>query len=527
MSIASAITAAQQRVANAYTAISGKGGTLPATQNLTNMPAAIESIPSGGGGGGDPIDVKASVGTQSYTQNDKVTLIPSETIYGSEAFSATFSTGNSYNTNRSLNCEQGGYIDFSGLIGVYNRKYNSTANNANFYDYPVYITFNGTASAITSATPTTEAYHVVPIGGNLAIQFYDGNYSYNPFMYSIGSFKNGSFTPMWTSVSTSAKIFYGASVVRVGDCAAGCQGNSISWFVYNKEAGTERHYNGAPVTNGRYCYPTKKDGHYYIIVTNYSTFGNTVLEVPGNSATSYSVANRGYYFWSNHMSALDENGDYYAYRDLETNRSFIFKLDKTNDTWVETTLDQASEVFNECFRETYNYYTDYGRGSIVLQAKDFGTYVDIYIGSQLWGYSDTNKGNKIAHLKFTKSTEKMERLADVFYDVDDLIGCDSLSVNWEQGLIAVIGPINASQHKVYVRKMDSIAEVYPYTALTSNRGNYTTDAIVGFVDENKGTDLMGSTVLSVNTTQDPTRPPFSNVGKIIGMNVIINEGEPT
>lgn len=49
MSIASAITAAQGRVADCYTAISNKGGTLPATQNLANMPTAIDSIPSGGG----------------------------------------------------------------------------------------------------------------------------------------------------------------------------------------------------------------------------------------------------------------------------------------------------------------------------------------------------------------------------------------------------------------------------------------------------------------------------------------------
>ena len=44
MSIASAITAAQGRVADCYTAISAKGGTLPATQNLSNMPTAIGSI---------------------------------------------------------------------------------------------------------------------------------------------------------------------------------------------------------------------------------------------------------------------------------------------------------------------------------------------------------------------------------------------------------------------------------------------------------------------------------------------------
>lgn len=49
MSIATAITAAQTKVANAYTAVNSKGGTLPATQNLTNLPTAINSIPSGSG----------------------------------------------------------------------------------------------------------------------------------------------------------------------------------------------------------------------------------------------------------------------------------------------------------------------------------------------------------------------------------------------------------------------------------------------------------------------------------------------
>lgn len=75
MSIATAITAAQGRVANAYTAVSTKGGTIPATQNLTNLPNAILSIPSGGGGGGETVEVKA-VGTSSAVPGDKVILIP-------------------------------------------------------------------------------------------------------------------------------------------------------------------------------------------------------------------------------------------------------------------------------------------------------------------------------------------------------------------------------------------------------------------------------------------------------------------
>ena len=48
MSIASAIQTKQQQVAAAYTAASGKGATMPATENLTNLATCIGSIPSGG-----------------------------------------------------------------------------------------------------------------------------------------------------------------------------------------------------------------------------------------------------------------------------------------------------------------------------------------------------------------------------------------------------------------------------------------------------------------------------------------------
>ena len=48
MSIATAITNLQGKIANAYTAIENKGGTLPATQNAENLSATIDAIPGGG-----------------------------------------------------------------------------------------------------------------------------------------------------------------------------------------------------------------------------------------------------------------------------------------------------------------------------------------------------------------------------------------------------------------------------------------------------------------------------------------------
>lgn len=50
MSIASEITRINNNIANAYTQVNSKGGTLPATQNSNNLASAISSIPQSGGG---------------------------------------------------------------------------------------------------------------------------------------------------------------------------------------------------------------------------------------------------------------------------------------------------------------------------------------------------------------------------------------------------------------------------------------------------------------------------------------------
>ena len=54
MSIASEITRINNNIANAYTQVNSKGGTLPATQNSNNLASAISSIPQSGGGVENP-----------------------------------------------------------------------------------------------------------------------------------------------------------------------------------------------------------------------------------------------------------------------------------------------------------------------------------------------------------------------------------------------------------------------------------------------------------------------------------------
>ena len=89
MSIASALQSAQQKVAAAYTACNSKGATMPAagSQNLSNLPATINSISSGPGEYDVEYMTYSSVSTEneqtSDTENASVLSIDSKTLSSS------------------------------------------------------------------------------------------------------------------------------------------------------------------------------------------------------------------------------------------------------------------------------------------------------------------------------------------------------------------------------------------------------------------------------------------------------------
>ena len=71
MSITTAIQNAQEKIANSYSAVREKGGTVPETQNLANLPEAIRSISGSAGETGDIIDV-VNVNNTDIKAGDKV-----------------------------------------------------------------------------------------------------------------------------------------------------------------------------------------------------------------------------------------------------------------------------------------------------------------------------------------------------------------------------------------------------------------------------------------------------------------------
>ena len=84
MSVADQINRIKTNIANTYTAAQAKGATMPQTQNSDNLAACIQSITTGGGGGGTQFGLTAEqmLGTLDGEGNLTLPTLPSITFTG-------------------------------------------------------------------------------------------------------------------------------------------------------------------------------------------------------------------------------------------------------------------------------------------------------------------------------------------------------------------------------------------------------------------------------------------------------------
>ena len=523
MSIATAIQNAQQRVANAYTAVDDKGGTLPATQNLTNLPEAIRSIPSGGGGGGQTVNAKAAAGTESYTTNDKVILIPTTDLYDESVTS--YGTDVTSLSGLYQDVAGFGYLDYKNGVNALLMPYQGSSASSSWKQ--VIAKWNSSYTAFDN--PETKTVSVT-------YPFYDVYYA-NGYTWALRSQGLSYSTPLFNSlgIMNSEGVFeplYTWSDAWTGDQSPGYGGDAVGKFFkasarnlsayiyYINDSGTITSVS----TGVRNAFPSKFNGTWYIVKGN----SNGVVYLSDPSTAAFSCTGFGTYtdWWCTRF--FDDNVDYLW--DYDGTWHFK-KVNKATTGWSIVELPDVAAAYFGSLQYGYlgPYYTS-GHGAWRMRSKDHGDKVESFLVGAVFGYDSSGTGNKVAHFMFDKATETVERLPDVFLDIPDTYTrCEDLQVNWDLGLIGVTvsyvnSPDTTHHCALYVKKLDDMAGIYKYYAFPNQNQYYLNNSLTGFVTQNEGTDMFDNTVLEVSTVEDPTAPPWSNVGKVFGMTISVNKG---
>lgn len=126
MSVADQINRIKTNIANTYTAAQSKGATMPQTQNSDNLATCIQSITTGGGGGGTQFGLTAEqmLGTLDSEGNLTMPTLPSITFTGVKSIPSL----DFYYKFYSRSFETGAIVSFPDLTTV-----DSSGMNGCFY----------------------------------------------------------------------------------------------------------------------------------------------------------------------------------------------------------------------------------------------------------------------------------------------------------------------------------------------------------------------------------------------------------
>ena len=149
MAIADTINSMKTNITNAYNTIQTKGGTVPTNKNLANLSTAINSISTGGSGGGieevsTVAALKAKVTSENVGKFYKYTGTSSGGFEKNELYCVVENSGGGYN-----------------VLGLGKVTYNTTKYT---------VTYNYTACGDDAGGPTRN----MPLGGTITVDVYTG-----------------------------------------------------------------------------------------------------------------------------------------------------------------------------------------------------------------------------------------------------------------------------------------------------------------------------------------------------------------
>lgn len=388
--IADAITAAQGRVADCYTAVDNKGGTIPDTQNLSNLPDAISSIPSGGA------SILADNQTgETLTQDEKVLLryilptISKEQEYSIAATSSDIG-GQTYVQpvwfTNNLFCVFAGFnTSGSGAqIGSFAYSYNGSTWNKtaltgihDFYnnEYGISFRWEDVSGMLVNAFDYIGNHSVIDSSGQLS-HLFTGGYYYNwcrvgvlngvywDSKYSYGGSHDGGIYANGTRLTTEAYT-KGHYLDKTNKLILYTEGNTAKISaIGNDDASVSATYSSGDIGTHSFVGCTGLgEGDYVFFADDYSKekfnnmsqYNSSQGSTYGTVASSYSV----YKINSAHkLQQINSSDTLYPYINIDkslwrfdnrnnclvigtTDNVYVLEFDPSTHTWTKIASDMA------------------------------------------------------------------------------------------------------------------------------------------------------------------------------------------
>lgn len=317
MSIASEIQRINTNIANAYTSIENKGGTLPSTQNSANLVTAIDSITGGGG------SVEPNIFVQTTEPETKKGIwlqkeaTPEHYTYDDEVFIAGEWAEDGTITEIPANFSKGGVAKVGNDIYLFpgSRKYNILTNSY---------------TSIASTPLGGEDRGVIAVGTDV--------YQFGGRTAPTTGYKYDTLTNTYTKTTNIPYSFYAGGITSIGTdiYLFGGRGNGMKAYKYNTSTNTYTQialiptdfYYGSVATIGNNIYLFGGES-YKTYAYKYDISMNTytrIKDIPYNFA---------------YGSAISIGTDIYLFSSTVT-----YKYDTLNDNYTQ--LDNIPYNCNYC-----------------------------------------------------------------------------------------------------------------------------------------------------------------------------------
>lgn len=492
MTIASAIQNAQEKVRNAYTAVSEKKGVLPTTQNLESLPGAIRSI-----SGGDTVNTTAMSGAESFTGGEKVILNPAEstvagtmTVTGGEIASAT-------NSQQLLT---GGAIVGDKIYGSFN------ASAGGRPDYKLYSgTIEGDTIVLTQSaepSPYYASFVNLPVFSQNKVGIWSRMWdSTNQALVKID--KEGQITTL-LSLDDQYKSFSsneeGTVFARAKD-----RGGVDVYFIEEDLSIISKNWDYSfSVYDGSLF--QLRDNFYITAPTNAGSRLLTCTKDSDLSAVSYTGT------YLSNIKPLDKQGTLIG---MESGSGQLKVQWFTGATFITMSEGQQGDVMPSVA----------GRGSFVVLPTGEGieSTADIFvipnetparIEHYKWAGRIQNKGTILSSAD----------LGEYVYAGNDLHLDGNTGILW--GTFYKTNATSGAQGKIFAVQTQGRTVITQFKAEPADKAFFDpSKSLTGFVDSNLGIDDIGNIELSVKTALDPNEEPWSDIGRVFGFDVKVTKGE--